>query len=114
MSSSSKKGAPISLKKQTLSPQEVLHVASLANLKLSEKEVSLFQNQLSEVLDYVGQLQSVDTAGVPETSQVTGLESITREDKVELTSCLTQGEAVANAPKSENGYIKVKAIMKAK
>lgn len=102
------------VKKTLLTREEVLHVAKLAQLELTEEEVSKFQKQLSEVLDYVGQLQSVDTDGVPETSQVTGLENVSREDKVDLDHCLSAQEALANAPQTKNGYIKVKAVMKAK
>lgn len=100
--------------KQILSVDQVLHVAKLAQLNLTQEEVTTFQTQLSKVLDYVGQLQSVETKNIPETSQVTGLENVTREDKLDPSRDLTTEQALANAPQTEKGYIKVKAVLKAK
>ncbi|KKS90547.1 MAG: Aspartyl/glutamyl-tRNA(Asn/Gln) amidotransferase subunit C [Microgenomates group bacterium GW2011_GWA2_44_7] len=101
-------------KKVKLTREEVLHIAKLAQLELSEEEVIKFQDQLSSVLEYVSQLQAVKTEGVPETSQVTGLESIYREDKVNLGRCLSVTEVLSNAPASQENFVKVKAVKKAK
>ena len=65
-----------------ISEEQVGHVASLARLDLSEKEVSKFAGQLSAVFEYMEVLQEVDTAGVSETSQVTGLENVKEKDEV--------------------------------
>ena len=86
----------------------VKHVALLANLKLSEKEISKFQQQLSEILDYVDQLKKLKTKGVEPTSQVTGLENVFQED--EPKPSLSQKEVLANAKQIEKGMFKVKAI----
>lgn len=102
------------MKSPLLTKDEVLHVAKLAQLDLTEEEVSRFQEQLSEVLDYVGQLKAVETSGVPETSQVTGLENITREDHPEPQRNLSATQVLANAPQTQDSLIKVKQIMKAK
>ena len=101
-------------KKDLLTSEEVLHVARLARLDLTPDEVALFQGQLSEILQYVGQLQAVDTSGVPETSQVTGLTNVTREDAPDLHSCLALKDVLLNAPQKESDFIKVKPIMRAK
>ena len=66
-----------------LTKEQVEHVAQLARLGLSDKEVEKFQTQLSGILDYVEQLNEVDTEGVEPTAQVTGLTNVLREDKVE-------------------------------
>lgn len=66
----------------TLTKEEVLHIAKLARLELKEEEVEKFRVQLSEILEYVGQLQKVDTAGVEPISQITGLQNVTRPDLV--------------------------------
>lgn len=87
----------------------VKHVAKLANLPLSEDEEKKFENQLSEILTYVEQLKSVDTKNVEITSQITGLENATREDKT--TSSLSQEEALANTKNKHNGMLKVKAVL---
>lgn len=92
-----------------LTLDQVKHVAKLANLPLSEDEVKKFEVQLSETLDYVNKLEEIDTKNIEPTSQVTGLENVTREDIV-LPS-LSQGEALKNAKSTYKGYIKVKAIL---
>ncbi|MBI2552542.1 Asp-tRNA(Asn)/Glu-tRNA(Gln) amidotransferase subunit GatC [Candidatus Uhrbacteria bacterium] len=65
-----------------LTKAEVLHIAKLARLELKEEEVEKFRTQLSEILEYVGQLQKVDTAGIEPISQITGLQNVVREDLV--------------------------------
>jgi aspartyl-tRNA(Asn)/glutamyl-tRNA(Gln) amidotransferase subunit C len=99
--------------KQIISRDEVLHVAKLAKLDLTDEEVTKFQSQLSDILSYVAQLQKVDTSGIPETSQVTGLENVTQSPD-QLPRTLNESEALQNAPQSRNNLFQVKAILKAK
>lgn len=88
---------------------QVKKVAILANLPLTQEEEEKFSKELSETLNYVAQLESVDTKGIESTSQVTGLENITRDDVVEPS--LPQEQALQNAKSTYKGYIKVKAIL---
>lgn len=87
----------------------VVHVAKLANLPLKKEEISKFEKQLSEILTYIEKLQEVDTRNIETTSQVTGLENITRQDGT--TPSLTQEEALSNTISQHNGLFKVKAIL---
>ena len=87
---------------------QVRHVAKLANLSLSEKEVKMFQKQLSDILEYVDQLDELDTENVKPTSQVTGLENVFREDKVKPS--LTQAQALSGTKRKKNGYFEVKSV----
>jgi aspartyl-tRNA(Asn)/glutamyl-tRNA(Gln) amidotransferase subunit C len=87
---------------------DVKHVAELANLSLTDEETQKFETQLSEVLDYIKKLDEVDVSGVEPTSQVTGLENISRED--ESRPLLTQEEALSNAKATYNGLFVVKGI----
>ena len=89
----------------------VKHVAKLADLTLSDKELPKFEKQLSEVLDHVEKLQGIKTDKVPETSQVTGLENVTRDDGVNLERTLTQDEALSQTSLKENGLFKVKGVI---
>ena len=66
----------------TLKREDVLHLARLARLDLSDQEISSLQTELSAILQYVEQLQSVDVEGLPPTNQVTGLTNVMREDAV--------------------------------
>lgn len=87
----------------------VTHVAKLANLPLTPEEKKKFEKQLSETLEYVEKLNEIDTKNVEPTSQVTGLENVTRED--EARPSLTQEEALQNAKSKHNGFFKVPAIL---
>lgn len=89
---------------------DVNHVAKLANLPLSDKEKGKFEKELSQTLDYVSQLEEIDTKNVEPTSQVTGLENVTRED--EAKPSLPQEEVLKNAKSTHNGFFKVPAILK--
>ncbi|MDD5103822.1 MAG: Asp-tRNA(Asn)/Glu-tRNA(Gln) amidotransferase subunit GatC [Candidatus Peribacteraceae bacterium] len=66
----------------SLSPAQVRHIAKLARLTLSDKEVSKFSRELTQILDYIGKLKEVDTKGVEPMTQITGLGNITRHDTV--------------------------------
>lgn len=87
----------------------VPHVAKLANLPLKPDEKGKFEKQLSEILSYFEKLKEVDTKNVETTSQVTGLENVTREDKT--SSSLPQEEVLKNTQSQQNGLFKVKAIL---
>ncbi|MBI4079590.1 MAG: Asp-tRNA(Asn)/Glu-tRNA(Gln) amidotransferase subunit GatC [Candidatus Levybacteria bacterium] len=86
----------------------VKDVAKLANLPLSPLEEEKFEKQLSDILSYVEKLNEVDTADVKETSQVTGLKNISRDDST--SSSLSQDETLANTKNKPNGLFKVKAV----
>ena len=88
---------------------DVTKVAKLANLPLTEEEKEKFEKQLSETLEYVKQLEEIDTKKVEPTSQVTGLENVLRED--EVTPSLLQREALQNAKETRKGFFKVPAIL---
>lgn len=88
---------------------DISHVAKLANLTLSEEENKKLEKQLEETVEYVNRLEEVDTKNVEPTSQVTGLENVTRED--EVLPSLSQEEALKNAKSTQNGFFKVKGIL---
>ena len=88
---------------------DVNHVAKLANLTLSEEEKKKFEKQLEETVEYIKGLDEVDTKDVEPTSQVTGLENVTRED--EIKPSLSQEDALKNAKSTYHGFFKVKGIL---
>lgn len=92
-----------------LSKTGVEHIAKLARLNLTDADAKLYSQQLSDILNYVEKLQAVDTTGVEETSQVTGLTNIMRDDKIKESGI--SDELVNCAPESGNGYIKVPKIL---
>lgn len=95
------------MSKSGLSSNDVSYIANLANLSIAPDETGLFLVQLSAILDFVAKLQKIDTTGVKETSQVTGLENIFRDDEIDESRILTQKEALANARDTHNGFFKI-------
>ena len=83
----------------TITREEVLHVARLARLELSEDEVTRFQGQLSAILVAVSKVSELDLADVPPTSHP--LEIANAWDEDEPRECLTLDAAFANAPDRE-------------
>lgn len=92
-----------------LTKEEVEHVAKLARLGLTEKEKKKFQKQLSSILNYVSQLNEVETKDVEPIAQITGLFNVTREDKVKPST--SRNKLLKNAPAKQNGYLKTKRIL---
>lgn len=80
---------------------EVERIAKLARLSLGDAEAEAMTKQLDAILEYVAQLQNLDTTGVEPTSQVGATATPMRED--EPRPSLSQSEALANAPKSAGG-----------
>jgi aspartyl-tRNA(Asn)/glutamyl-tRNA(Gln) amidotransferase subunit C len=66
----------------SLTPAQVRHIAKLARLTLSDKEVEKFSRELTQILDYIEKLKEVNTTGVEPMSQITGLSNITRTDVI--------------------------------
>lgn len=91
-----------------LKPDQVKHIAKLANLPLSEKEETAFAPQLSKIVDYFDQLSSVNTSDVEPTFSPVDLENVLREDSAKPS--LTQEEALKNAPAVDNGMFIVEKI----
>ena len=92
-----------------LTDEQVRHVALLARLGLSDEERARLREQLSTILAHIDQLAELDLDAIPPTAQVIPLEPVLREDVV--TPSLTVEQVLANAPRSEDGFIKVKAIL---
>lgn len=92
-----------------LTREQVEHVAELAKLRLTAQETSLFQEQLSDILDYVAQLDELDTAAIPPTAAVLPLRNVTRSD-VSRPS-FPREAMLANAPTTEDGFVKVQAVL---
>ncbi len=94
-----------------LTKEEILHIARLAKLDLSEDEIKKITPQLSNVLNHFSELSEVNTENTEPTSQTTGLEDVYRIDVVNGENMLTQEESLSGSDKIYNGYFKVKAIL---
>lgn len=96
------------LKSFPITKSDVEHIAKLAQLTLTGKEKDTFQKQLSEILNYIDQLNELNTTKTKATSQVTGLENVFRED--ETTPSLTPEEVLSAAKDSVNNFFKIGAV----
>lgn len=92
-----------------LSRAQVIAIAELAKLQLTEDEITRFGDQLSHVLDYAARLEQLDTADIPPTATVLPLRNVFRDDEVRPS--LPRDEALANAPDSADGQFRVDAIL---
>jgi aspartyl-tRNA(Asn)/glutamyl-tRNA(Gln) amidotransferase subunit C len=92
-----------------LTEEEVKKIASLCRISLTDAEVLKFQKELTTVLDYVSALQQVNTEGVEEISQVTGLSNVFRPDQV-VQSEITD-EIIKRFPESQGRLLKIKSIL---
>ena len=79
-------------------------VASLARLKLTDKEINKFLPQLKEILEYFSELDKIDAKNVKPSFQPVELKNFTREDKEE--GCLSQERALENSFNKKDGYFK--------
>ena len=95
---------------QKILREDVLKLAKLANLSLSEEEIEQYQRELSAIFAYMGKLDELDLSGLEPTSQITGLENVTREDVVKMQLASPE-ELLKNLPDREDDYIKVKRMI---
>jgi len=100
-----------------LTKKDVEKIANLARIEITEKEKNKYSAELTEILGYVEKLNKVDTKNVSETSQVTGLENVYREDaateatQVDKDKNKNREKLLKNAPAEKNGYIKTRAVL---
>jgi aspartyl-tRNA(Asn)/glutamyl-tRNA(Gln) amidotransferase subunit C len=92
-----------------ISRDEVAHLARLARLALTEAELDSFSGQLDAILTHVSQIQAVDVTGIEPTGNPLRDVNVTRPD--EIAPCLTQHEALAEAPEAVDGRFAVPRIL---
>lgn len=90
----------------------IMRIAKLSHLRLTDAECVAFAGDLSSILDYVSELNAVDTAGVEVTARAAELTNVFREDVPMKEKDPAHAVAlVGAAPDAEDGYVKVKAIL---
>ena len=92
-----------------ISKDEVKHIANLARIGATEKEIEKFSTDLSAVLDWIAQLEEVDVNDVLPMAHITGMNNVDREDKT--FDFFGQEKIVALFPESKNEYAKVKSVL---
>ena len=92
-----------------LSREEVLHIARLARLGVTDTEVKKLSQQLSKILESFEVLQGVDTTDIPPTAQPNTLINVLKEDRI--IKSLSQDEVLANAPHRDKEFFRVRAVL---
>jgi aspartyl-tRNA(Asn)/glutamyl-tRNA(Gln) amidotransferase subunit C len=92
-----------------ITPDDVRKVAKLARLDLEEAKITTYANQLERILDYVSQLESIDTEGVLPTTRAVEVVNVTRADAVEATE--VREELLNLAPQREGDFFRVPRIL---
>lgn len=93
-----------------ISKDEVMHIAKLSRLAITEVEAEKYQKQLSAILEYVGQLQSVNIDGVEPVSQITGREHVTRADEVHPSDAATRQALLDAAPRKTGDLVETLGV----
>lgn len=94
--------------------EDVQRVAELANLELEKEESVRMLHDLNAILDYVGQLNKLDTAGVLPLAQVSGLEGAGAESSLRpdlQVPCLDRATVLAEAPETDGRFFKVPRVI---
>lgn len=92
-----------------LSTDDVRDIARLARIAVSDDEVERMREQLSSILDHFEVLSEIDTEGVPPTAQSFNLTNVERPD--EPGDPIDREGALDAAPRREDGYFRVKAVL---
>jgi len=93
-----------------LTRDDVLKLARLARLTLTDDEIERYRKELNEILKYVEQLQKVDVTGLQPTTQVTGLKNVMREDEI-VDYGVTRDDLLRIVPHVQDKQIKVKRMI---
>ena len=93
----------------SISRDDVLHVARLARLHLSDEEVDRLQAQLTNILEAIETLRDVDTSHVGPTASVIRLENVMRED--EPRQPMSREATLANAPLRDDPFLRVPTVL---
>ena len=92
-----------------ISADDVRKVAKLARLDLADEKITTYTKQLEPILDYVSQLQAVDTTDVPPTTRAVEVVNVTREDGVTPTN--VREDILNQAPQREQDFYRVPKIL---
>ncbi len=93
-----------------ISKDDVAHIAELAHIHVTPKELEKFTGELLHILDYVQQLQTVDTRGVPPTAHAAGGTNVLREDVAQKQESSVRDALLEAIPSREGDHVKVKAV----
>jgi aspartyl-tRNA(Asn)/glutamyl-tRNA(Gln) amidotransferase subunit C len=95
--------------KMKLSHQEVLHIANLAKVGVTEDDLEVFSQQLSNILENFSVLQKINTDGITPTAQSIVLQNVIKCDDIKTS--MSADDVLANAPQKESEFFKIKIVL---
>ncbi len=87
----------------------VIHISKLARVELTESEVEMFAEQLSEIIGHFDTLNAVNTDGVEPTAHTLPIKNVMADD--ESRPSLPREQVLALAPSTDDGYLRVRAVL---
>ena len=97
------------MKEDKITTEEIKHLALLTRINMSDEEIELMKDQMSDILHNIDILNQVDTDGVDITAHSADVESVMREDNIQ--DSITTEEALLNAPHTEKDFIRIRAVL---
>lgn len=97
--------------KKELTKDDILHLAKLSQLSLTDEEIVQIANQLNDTLDYVHNLNELDISSISSDTHVTNTKNVWRDDVIDTSRMYSQEDALKNALRKSNGYFVVKRIL---
>jgi aspartyl-tRNA(Asn)/glutamyl-tRNA(Gln) amidotransferase subunit C len=94
-----------------LTREEIINVATLARIGVSEKDIEKYQHDLSDILDYFKKLDELDVSMVEPIGHITGMQNKFRNDVQSDFGEIGREAIMKNAPEVKEGYIKVKSVL---
>ena len=92
-----------------ITTEEVRHIALLARVGMTDDDIELMRDQLSDILEQFDILQQVDTEDVDATGHLPHLSTVTRDDVI--AESLPRDDVLANAPQREGDFVKIRAVL---
>jgi aspartyl/glutamyl-tRNA(asn/gln) amidotransferase, C subunit len=94
----------------TITNDDVRHLAQLSSLQMSDTEVESLRADIEKIINYINQLDELDTDGVEPTYQVTGLQNVWRDDEI-IDSSVSRRQLLALAAEQSDNCVKVPKVL---
>ena len=94
-----------------ITSDDVRKVAKLCRLEIPEDDIEKYSNQLEGILEYIAQLEKIDTTNVPPTTRAVEVVNVFREDNVVSSSSDVRDKILDQAPQREGEFFKVPKIL---
>lgn len=94
----------------TITNDDVRHLAQLSSLQMSDAEIESLRADIEKIINYINQLDELDTDGVEPTYQVTGLQNVWRDDEI-IDSSVSRQQLLALATEQSDNCVKVPKVL---